>query len=188
MKSPGKKYLIITVIGSHAGEEVGSIFSRKQRELKENGKTYWLLKSFRAKTAQIQQVCQKAREEGEEVGCLFVEASSRGGARPTVHGLRARQISSDGSAWDELSGGVRITGKLDAQSTALVLDELSLADPQETVNLWQYSEYGTGQPVRLQLGASTVCCVQAASVGMKSRFRRVVATGTLALPYAVFVR
>ena len=183
-----KKYLVITVIGPHAGDDVSTIFSKKQKEIDNHGKTYWLLKSFRAKTNQIQNICKKANEDKEDVYCLFIEPSSKDGARPTICNSLVKYISHNGSEWEELPSNVNITGKIDIQSSALVLNGLLLVNPMQIVDLWEYSEFGTDAPLKLQLGASTICCVRKHSEGMKSRFRNVVALGRLAFPYAVLVK
>ena len=90
--------------------------------------------------------------------------------------------------WAKVPKGVRITGKIDARSTALVLDELRVITRPQIFDLWEYSEFNTGNPIRLQLGASTVCCEQSPSVGMHSRYRDIVAIGKLYAPYAVSIR
>jgi hypothetical protein len=181
------KYIIISVIGSHAGEEISLIFSRKQEELKSRNETYWLVKSFKAKTSQIQNICKQADKERESVYCLFIESSSKNGARPTIHDSKAQYFSVDGKAWTILSEKVKITGKLDLQSTALVLDELKIIPPQK-IDLWNYSDFENKNPVKLQLGASTVCCIKISSKGMLSRFRNVVAVARLKTPYAIWVK
>jgi hypothetical protein len=185
-----KKYHILSVIGSHAGEDVSFIFSRKQAELRDKKRTYWMIKSFKASTLQIQNICKQAAQECEAVNCLFINAAGKNGARPTTHNSGVKHTSKDGKSWDELPEGFTITGKIDAQSTALVLDELQLADPVLEIDLWKYSEFENHKPkpLILQLGASTICCEQIPSEGMKSRFRSIVAWGRLTYPYAVFVK
>mgnify|MGYP001582450039 FL=1 len=182
-----RKYFLISIVGSHAGEDATTIFSRKQRELKDNGGTYWLLKSFKAKTRQIQSFCKKAEQGGEEIHCLFIDSSSKNGARPTMHNTSVTHISHNGTDWGQLPLNMRMTGKIDLQSSALVLDELELFDKHLDIDLWDFSEFETGGPVELQLGASTVCCIRKPSNGMKSRHRKIIARGKLTYPHAVFV-
>ncbi len=180
------RYLLISVIGSHAGEDILPIFLRKKEEIIKNGKTYWLIKSFRAKTADIQELGRKAAREGEALICIFIGASAKNGARPTTHDSAAKRISDNGSGWTMLSDDVKITGKIDRQSTAIVFSELEILDKPLTVDLWDYSDLD-GSPVRLQLGASTACAMKRLSAGMKSRTRSIIGWGKLKPPYAVWV-
>ena len=185
-----KKYHLISIIGSHAGEDISFIFDRKQTELRDKNKTYWMLKSFKAETAQIQKLCSHAALEHEDVYCLFINAAAKNGARPTTHNSSVRHISEDDKIWEILPEGFTITGKIDAKSTALVLNELQIADPVLKIDLWQYSEFKdhTPNPIKFQLGASTICSEQIPAESMKSRFRSVLAWGRLTYPYAVFIK
>ena len=116
-------------------------------------------------------------------------SSSKNGARPTTQSMVVKYVSEDSNEWYAIPKSATITGKIDAQSTAIVLDELHLADPLPKIDLWNYSEFGTGSPLKLQLGASTVCCDSTPSnTGMKSHVRDVVAWGKLVYPYAVYVK
>ncbi len=182
------KYFVITVVGSHAGEDLATIFSRKQKELIDRGKTYWLLKSFKAKTQQIQEFCRKAVQANGDIYVLFIDSSSKHGARPTVHNDPVQHISSNGIVWEQLPRGVNITGKIDSQSSVIVLDKLELMNPDTDIDLWDFSEFETDKPVKLQLGASTICCVRKVSKGMKSRYRKTIAWGRLVYPYSVLVK
>lgn len=182
-----KKYLIISVVGSHAGEGISPIFLRKKNEIDKNGKTYWLIKSFKARTTQIQKLCQKAESEGEAIYCAFITASAKNGAKPTVSDSLVKHISENNDKWIALPEDVKITGKIDSHSTALVLSELEILGEPLTIDLWNYSD-ADNKPIKLQLGASTVCCINVPSVGMKSRNRIIAAWGKLKSPYAVWVK
>lgn len=182
------KYLIITIIGSHAGEDISTIFSRKQKEMQDMGLSYWLIKSFKAKTDMVQALCAQAKKEGQSVNCLFIESSQKNGARPTTHSSTVQYISKNNKDWNAVSDGIKITGKIDRNSTALVFDHIHVMNQPLSFDLWGYSEFGTGTPIKLQLGASTICCEQVFSEGMQSRFRNVVAVGRLHAPYAVWVK
>ena len=183
-----KKYLIISVIGTHAGEDISQILFNKQKELESKGRTYWLLRSFRAKTLQIQKICEQATKERDSIYCLFINPSRENGARPTTHNSKVKYVSENGNNWRALPKGVKITGKVDRQSTALVLNELYLTSPIPNIDLWKFSEFETDDPLKLQLGASTICCKNIPSKGMQSRYRDVIAFGKLIHPYAVYVK
>lgn len=188
MNFENEKFLIITVVGFHAGEALASIFSRKQKEIQNDGKTYWLLKSFKVKNDQIQEMCKQAKKEHQDVYCLFISASVKNGAKPTLHDSLVKQISEDNIGWAVLPEGIKITGKIDKQTTALVLDELEIVTNPIIIDLWKFSEFLTSNPVKLQLGASTICVINIPSVGMKSRSRNIIAWGKLKFPYAVWVK
>jgi len=183
-----KKFVVISVIGTHAGEDVLHIFSRKKKEIESNLKTYWLLRSPKAKTIQIQKLCEEANKEGEDVYCLFITASTDGGARATTTSTRIKEISNNNVDWIKLDNDVKITGVINQQSTALVLSELVKFDKPVDFDLWDYSEFPYNSPIRFQLGTSTVCGIKAKSIGMKSRSRKLVAWGKIAPPFAVWVR
>lgn len=182
-----QKYVVVSVIGSHAGEDISPIFMRKNDEIERNGKTYWLIKSFKARTSQIQELCKQAGKEGEDVYCIFITASSKNGARPTTHEILVQQISENVNEWITLAKDVKITGKIDKQSTALVLSNLEIFNSPVSLDLWDYSELD-GAPVKLQLGASSVCCIRQPSTGMKSRIRNVAGWAKLISPFAVWVK
>lgn len=186
--SKKSNHALITVVGSHAGESLSAIILRKQKEVQQRAIAYWLFKSFKARTLQVQGLCKEARLQGEVVDCYFIEASQKNGARPTNYDDSVKFISEDAAVWKPLTKECKITGKIDKQSTALVLSDIRLAEDSTTVDLWDYSEFQTGLPVKLQLGASTVCCYKTPSIGMQSRLRRVIATGKLCPPYAVWVK
>jgi len=52
------KYLIISVIGPHAGETENTIFKRKIEDINNVGKTFWLIKSHLSKPDMVQQFCR----------------------------------------------------------------------------------------------------------------------------------
>ena len=185
MKWQDSGYLIITIVGSHAGEELKNIFLRKQKDIEKTKKTYWLLKSFKAKTDHIQEFCNLAKKDNQECYCLFIEAGSKNGAKPTINNQLAKEISKDGLLWQKAEH--TITGKVDKQSTALVMSKLTILDKPELFDFWNYSEPNK-VPIKLQLGASTGCCIKRKSKGMVSRYRNIVAIGKLINPYAVWVR
>ena len=44
---------LISVMGEHAGEDAAAIFSRKIRDCREIGRTFWVAKSAKARPAQV---------------------------------------------------------------------------------------------------------------------------------------
>src|SRR3989344_4938667 len=107
-----KKYLLFSVIGSQAGESEQEIFNRKKREILNADKSFWLIKSFKSKTEDIQNFCRLA--------------SQKGGAQPTKTNSVAYQFSSNNIHWSDIPKGIRVTGKIDKKTTALVLESLEI--------------------------------------------------------------
>lgn len=182
------KYLIISIIGEHAGESIEDIFSRKQKDVDEIGKTYWLIQSHKAKTETVQELSRKAEKEDISAYCLFIEPSQKGGAKPTLHDDPVTHVSSDNQNWNKLPNEIKITGKISRNSTALVFSELTIINNPTTIDLWEYSEFKTDNPVKMMLGASTICCEKRPSSGMKNRYRNVVGIGRLTMPYGVWLK
>jgi len=184
-----KIYLLFSVIGPHAGESETEIFDRKKREIIDEGKSFWLVKSFKAKTEDIQNFCRLASEDGEDIFCIFLEASQKGGAQPTKTSSVASQFSSDNIHWADISKGIRVTGKIDKKTTALVLESLEINDERKEVDLWNYSNLLNDlEPIKFIQGASTICAIEKYNEGMNSRNRKIIAFGRLAKPFAVWLR
>lgn len=179
---------VISVMGDHAGEGVDAIFERKIADIRVEGRTLWVAKSAKARPIQVQSLC--AAQPGYVV---FVEAATRGGARPTIASDPASEYSVNGLEWLPLPAGIGpVTGKMDRSATAFVFDRLA-TQSSRILDLWQYSDrLDTSRPVRFVLGRSTMCASRANMTAhpqrMKSRFRRIVAVGVLAEPYCVWLR
>lgn len=171
---------IVSVVGWHGGESLDAIVARKARDVANTGRTYWVLQSWKAKTETVQAFGRPY--SGATV--YFV----KGGAIPAGTAQAATQISEDRQHWSALPEGIGpVTGKLNL-GTALVLD--NLAPCPASIDLWQFVEHPNAEPVRFMQGASTACLIPAMniSVGMKSRYRRILAIGRLASPFAVYLR
>ncbi len=182
-----KKYVVMTIVGMHAGKEISDIFSWKKNEIGQHGKTYWLAHSPKAKVSQVQDFCKQAHTEGEDVYCLFINASTKNGARRTLHDSQASCVSADGIEWRKLDEGLKVTGKIDKAATVLVFDRLETLTDLLQIDLWNYSETN-GAPMRFRLGASTACCQKNPSIGMKSHQRTIVGWARLKAPFAVYVK
>lgn len=185
-----KKYLIISVIGSHAYESEADIIARKMKEIFDAGNSFWLINSFKSKTEGIQDFCKNASSENREVYCIFVGASQRGGAEPTKTNSIASQYSSDNINWLDIPKGIRVTGKIDEKTTALVLKSLDAVDKKDiNIDLWNYSDFlDDSKPIRFRQGASTLCAIKKYNEGMKSRYREIIAFGKLIEPFAVWLK
>lgn len=181
-------HCIVSVMGCHAGEGSDAIFNRKQADIARSGITYWLMRSPKARPHQVHAICRSF-----PAYTIFVEPSTKGGARPTTREDEAQEYSNDAVLWHPLPKGLsRVTGKLDTGATALVLDMMTV-DVSATLDLWDYAEASNvHKPLRFILGCSTVCAVRKDTKllpgRMKSRYRGIVAVARLANPYCVWVR
>ena len=184
-----KKYVLFSIVGSHAGESETEIFARKKEEIVNANKSFWLIKSFKAKTKDIQKFCEHAHNDNEEVFCIFLEASQKGGTQPTKTSSVASEFSSDSIQWINIPKSIRVTGKIDKKTTALVLDNLEIINKEVVIDLWNYSNFFNDlEPIKFTLGASTICAVKQYNKGMKSRYRKIIAVGKLVKPFAVWLK
>jgi len=179
---------VISVMGAHAGEGVDAIFHRKIVDIELTGKTFWLMKSPKARPPQVQELCKT-----NTAYTMFIEPATKGGARATTADDVSREYSSDKEFWYRLPDGIGpVTGKLDTSAAALVFDMLTTA-VSETLDLWAYGDLLDAQkPLKFILGCSTVCAVRkdmSAHPGrIKSRYRKIVAVARFAQPYCVWLR
>ena len=179
---------VVSVMGDHAGEAAAEIFNRKRTDINRLGKTFWLMRSSKARPAQVQGMCATI-----PAYTIFVEPATKGGARPSKAEDPSREYSVDRVLWHRLPEELSpVTGKLDAGATALVFDMMT-TDVKGTLDLWEYGELSeTPKPLRFVLGCSTVCSVRMDTKShperMKSRYRGIVAVARLADPFCVWVR
>lgn len=179
---------IISVMGDHAGEDVGTIFKRKIADINQVGKTFWVMKSLKARPAQVQEICKPS-----PAYMIFVEPATKGGAQPTETKDAAKEYSPDGQAWHPIPEGLSpVTGKLDRGAAALVFDLMS-TDVSGTLDLWGYADFSDlHKPMKFILGCSTACAIKKDMTRhpdrMESRYRGIVAVARLAEPYCVLLR
>ena len=190
--SHNEKYIIVSVVGPHAGESTKEIFARKTKEIKNTGLTFWLYKSHNAKPQDVQKLCRKALEGGCAPLCLFIEASSKGGAQATKSADVATKFSEDSNRWRKIPQGVLVTGSV-RNSFALVFDQLEVVEKETILDLWDYSKFGfPSSAVQIRRGGSTVCCVRGSSKDDPSKLisnvRKVLAIGRLAHPFGIWLR
>jgi len=175
-------------MGGHAGEGVDTIFHRKTADIELTGKTFWLMRSPKARPPQVKEICKTI-----QAYTIFIEPATKGGARATTTADISREYSSDRDSWYPLPDGIGpVTGKLTISAAALVFDMLTTA-VNGTLDLWGYADFLDKQkPLKFTLGCSTVCAVRkdmTAHPGrMKSRYRRIVAVARFAQPYCVWLR
>ena len=188
------EYVIISVMGSHAGESESEIFSRKIQDTRRVGKTFWLTRSRQAKPLMVQSICKEADRKGSKVSTIFIEASSNVGALPTSFAQPATYYSADMKKWENLPIGLTpVTGKIDSGAYALIFDRLELSQGTIEIDLWKYAYYfDQNSPIKIYQGASTLCAVKkdmsSKSDKIKSRYRKIVAIGILCPPYGVWLK
>jgi len=133
-------YLILSVIGPHAGETEKIIFKRKIEDINNVGKTFWLIKSHQSKPDIVQQFCRIGLRENLNFYCFFIEPSKSGSAKPTKKDMSAGSFSVDGERWQKLPQGLGpVTGKIDKNAYALVFDDLKIVN--DTIELWNYVNF-----------------------------------------------
>jgi len=179
---------VISVMGEHAGEDANFIFDRKQSDINQTGKTFWLIRSRKARPAHVQKMCSTSPGY-----TIFIEPATKGGARPTIEADAATEYSHDRALWHPLPVGLSpVTGKLDTAATALVFDMIT-TKVSGVLDLWEYSEDSDiHSPLKFKLGCSTVCALQRESRShpqrMKSRYREIVAVARMKEPFCIWVR
>jgi hypothetical protein len=188
-----QEYSLFSVMGPHAGEDSDAILARKIADIRNAGRTFWVIRSHKAKPAMVQAIGMTVRSRSREPLCAFVAPSSPGGAVPTTTSSTATEYSADRCEWQTLLSGITpVTGQISSNTCALVFDQLCLQD-SAGVDLWHYADFfDPDQPVRIQQGASTVGVVRGDTSThprrMKSHLRRIMAVGRLVEPFAVWLR
>ena len=157
-----ENYVIISVMGPHAGESSEEIFSRKIDDVENIGKTFWVVQSYKANPPKVKSLIQKAESEKKDVFCIFISPSQKGGAKPTTLSDKARYFSSDKKKWEELPSGLSpVTGKMSSNSFSLVFDKLWAIDETTKLDLWNYADFEEQEkPVLPKLGVSTICTIK----------------------------
>lgn len=197
MPMQNSKYAIISVMGPHAGEDENEIFKRKMLDIEFLGRTFWLLRSHKAKPNMVQEVCKQAQKEGHNVLCFFIQPSSPGGSIPTKTSDNAKKFSTDNLVWSVLPSGLSpLTGKIDRGAYALVFNNLQMKGG--VLDLWDYVDYfEPSKPLKIIQGSSTICALRKdinsfqdthqETEKIKSRFRGLIAVGSMQEPYAVWL-
>jgi hypothetical protein len=188
-----QEYSLFSVMGPHAGEDCDTIFERKIADIRNAGRTFWVVRSHRAKPDMIQTIGATVCGQSGEPLCAFLAPSTLGGAVPTKTSAAASEYSANRSTWHALPARITpVTGQMTANTCALVFDQLRL---QETavVDLWQYADFfNSERPVTIRQGASTVGVIRGDTSThpdrMKSHLRQVLAVGRLVEPYAVWLK
>ena len=188
------KYVIITVIGPHAGEPLNQIFSRKITDVKKTGKTFWVINSSKASLELIHQMKTNALKENKDIFCIFIEPSQKGGSQDTKQSEQAKEYSEDKKIWQSFDEKISpITGKITTNSYAMIFDELSLVETESKLNLWNYADFDNqNEPIKLNQFRSTFCGIQKNMSdnpnNMKSNLRKIVAVAKIHKAGAVWLR
>ena len=188
-----QEYNLFSVMGPHAGEDSDAIFARKIADIRNAGRTFWVVRSHKAKPGMIQTIGATVCAKSGEPLCAFLAPSSPGGAVPTKTSSAATEYSADQCEWQSLPASVTpVTGQMTPDTCALVFDQLCLR-ASAVVDLWQYADFfDSGQPVRIRQGASTLGVTPSDTSThpdrMKSHLRQVLAVGRLVQPFAVWLR
>ncbi len=187
-------YVILSVMGPHAGEDEATIYARKMKEIEDEGFSLWVHGSNSARPEPVKRLCRRAEDAGETPYCIFIEPSSPGGAQPTANDRRAAEYSGDKINWQRVPAGISPTGNIGGSRTvAMVFDGLWPVDRHAQVDLWNYSVFESpGKALRVAQGASSICSEKIPSAQderkIKSHIRRVTAIGRFCKPYSVWLR
>lgn len=189
-----EKFVIISVMGPHAGESSEQIFSRKILDIQRINKTFLVIQSYKSNPPKVQTLLQKAKAVEKDVFCIFISPSTKGGARPTTEDKKAESFSLDKLHWKNLPAGLSpVTGKISTNSFALVFKELNLIEQDLKLNLWNYADFENQQnPVLPKLGVSTICAMKKDMSKhpnkIKSNIRKIEAIGKLSSLGCVWIK
>lgn len=185
------KYCIISVIGTHAGESINKIFTRKIKEIKDTGVSFWLYRSHNAKPDLVNRMIRAS--DDKSVKCYFITAS-RGikGARPTISADVAKEFSDNGKDWCGLPNKIKVTGKIQ-KAYALVFNSIIFPKSKIYIDLRYYNFFQKlHEPIKMRSGASTICAIKLQEqnkMGYIGSYKReIIAIGKLAKPYCVWLR
>jgi hypothetical protein len=81
---------IVSVMGDHAGQSADVIFKKKETDIEQIGRTFWLMRSPEARPAKVQELCNSM-----PAYTIFVAPASKGGPLPTKNAEGAREYSND---------------------------------------------------------------------------------------------
>ncbi len=188
------EYVILSVMGPHAGEDEAAIYTRKMKEIEDEGFSLWVHSSTAARPEAVKRLCRRAADAHVTPYCLFIEPSSPGGAQPTANDRRAAEYSADKIHWQKVPPGINPTGNIGSKRTvALVFDGMWIVEGRVEVDLWDYSVFESpGEALRIAQGISTICAQKVPSIQdekrLKSHVRRVTAIGRLKEPYSAWLR
>ena len=188
------KYVIISVIGPHAGEPLNQIFSRKMTDVKKAGKTFWVISSNKASLELIHQMKTNALKENKDIFCIFIEPRKPGTSHDTKHSEHAKEYSEDNKIWQSFDEKTSpVTGKMTTNSYAMVFEKISLIESELKLNLWDYADFDNqNEPIKLNQFRSSFCGIQKNMFDnpnkMKSNLRKIVAVAKLHSVGAIWLR
>ena len=173
-----KEKIIFTIVGPHAKENLDDIFSRKKRDIKKEGKTFWVIKRIKQKKPNdVQEFCKNP-----DVKIYFISPATKDGAQDTKSNTKNKEYSEDNKCWNKLPIS-KVTGT--GKDCAFILDSLEMKNNCE-IDINHYAEE-SHKPVEFLRGASTICAIKEDMTShpnrLKSNIRKVWAVGTLKYPY-----
>ena len=179
------KYCVLSVIGSHAGESMSQIYERKIQDIKKVGKTFWITQCKKEFFEKINEFCLSG-----DLYIIFITPAHSCGARPTtVNTVASGYMTIDGFQQfpKHLSP---VTGSITKKTAALVFDKIEPSNSSDVpkLDLWNYLDATTNDPVRFILGESTKPCILNTTTikkGMESRYRKISAIGHFVAPFCV---
>lgn len=151
------RHCIVSVMGAHAGEQADEIFNRKIKDIRKINRTFWLMKSPKAKPEIVQKMCSPST-----AFAVFIKPATKNGARPATREQQATIFSENGLTWNPLPKGLGpVTGKLDCKVYALIFDQMETIHESTEIDLWNYADFiFPEKPLRLIIGCSTICATK----------------------------
>lgn len=180
-----EKYAILSLVGRHAGESFSEIIERKQDDIEIVGYTFWLENSFKTYPDKVQSFYGLVRKNGIDLNCLLYSSDT---AQDTKKNSKAIEYSVDKKNWLKIDSRLTpVTGNLTKNSHALVFDKLDLVKDVE-INLKNYVEFDTGEPIRNYPNASTFCVIKKFDNVESKNTRKIFAVGRIHKPSSVWIR
>lgn len=163
--------LILTIIGSHAQEDINTIFNRKIEDIDLYGFTYWTFHSYKLDVNDVHNIKPKY--------CLFLAPKSN--CKPTLSNSEAKFFSVDKQKWEDISIK-NVTGKMPAKS--LVLKSINFIEDLININDFRFND----EEIKFRIGASTILVKKDSLNNINKNNRKIVAIAELKFPYCVWVK
>ena len=173
------KYLILSSVGSHAGENWSTIVARKSADIVKAKHSIWVVNSNAVRADALQAFCT-------EHDARYVIFVSRGGnvnaGTSTAH--RAQLYSADNKSWEPLHPDLsHVTGNLNRGTTGFWLDALEEVQGRN-LDLGCFQKDGDGQILMRFWQYASAYPVQRVAPARDGKYH-ILAVGRLAAPFAV---
>jgi hypothetical protein len=168
--------------GPHSGDSLEEIIKMKLDEDSKIGKFFWSYSGSLCHPFKVQEFCQKAAKENEEVMLILSETKSAYGSKKEIR--KVSEYSIDGKNWNKLPEGVH------PWNCKFVVTASKLGKVNQYVDLNKYvvaknDEVKLGEYIRYRV--NKVCAVLKNQAHIP-RLVKISYTATLVSPFCIFVR